>query len=312
VDPRDKKILIIGDLIIDKTIWVEVKKVSPEAPVPVAEILPYEGSQRSPGGAGFAAAFAEKDGIPSLFLTSCPVSTTSWLNKLGINAQAHETYDNVTKIRYIDIATNYHLIRVDTDQTIYPPNLRTFSGAIRFQDHVNSILESHDIACIMLLDYCKGLLTEETITQWLVETSKSNGIPIYTDSRSEDLTRFKDVNILKLNAKEYSFAFGALNASCALDVKSKLNVDTLIVTKGPEGAELYTCPPGGQWSESLYTPDLSKYSGSPDVTGCGDAFDVSFCYNWAILGKSLAESLKAAVDRASGFAYEPIGDRIIC
>jgi bifunctional ADP-heptose synthase (sugar kinase/adenylyltransferase) len=313
VAPKDKKILLVGDLIIDKTIMVAVTKVSPEAPVPVAEILPRSRSRESPGGAGSAAAFANKDNIPLIFLTACPPDRLAWLHTLGIEAEAHDNRcENVTKIRYIDVNTGYHLLRVDTDRTISYPDLHTLNGTVNFQEQLNSVLEDHDIACIALLDYRKGMLTKKPITQWIIETGKKNGIPTYVDSRSEDLTRFKGANVLKLNQKEYNFAHGALNADCVLDVKSRLNVDTLIITKGAEGAELYTCPPEEKWSEHFAYPDLTKYDGSPDVIGCGDAFDMTFCYTWSILGKSLDEALQVAVDRASQFAHEPIGVRIGC
>lgn len=313
VAPKDKKILLVGDLIIDKTIMVAVTKVSPEAPVPVAEVLPYDHDGESPGGAGSAAAFANKDNIPLIFLTACPPDRSTWLHTLGINTETHDSHcKNVTKIRYIDVNTGYHLLRVDTDRTISHPDLDTLNGMVNFQEQLSSILESHHIACIALLDYRKGMLTRESITQWIIDVGKKNEIPIYVDSRSEDLTRFRGANILKLNQKEYNFAYGALNADCVLDVKSRLNVDTLIITKGAEGAELYTCPPGKKWSEHYVHPDLTKYDGAPDVTGCGDAFDMTFCYTWSILGKSLDEALQIAVDRASQFAYEPIGVRIGC
>ena len=102
-----------------------------------------------------------------------------------------------------------------------------------------------------------------------------------------------------------------LDVSSPISLMLNLDVKNLIITKGANGADLY------MWSEETRfitkkSHKPKKLSGSPDVTGCGDVLDISFCYNWAIGGLTLVEALKAASDRATEFAYEPIEARIKC
>jgi sugar/nucleoside kinase (ribokinase family) len=111
--------------------------------------------------------------------------------------------------------------------------------------------------------------------------------------------------MLKLNKKEFTQANKKyLTQDCTSGrLRNMLQANNLIVTKGAEGAVLYP---------SMYEAKPEVFDGSPDVTGCGDVFDVTFCYNYYIKKKSLKSSLKIAVDRATRFAYEPITERLIC
>ena len=84
-----------------------------------------------------------------------------------------------------------------------------------------------------------------------------------------------------------------------------MNLKTLIVTRGKNGASIY-----GKKNEYSFKPDVSKYIGTPDVTGCGDAFDISFCYYSFIKKLIPAIALELASTKATRFAYKPIKDRL--
>lgn len=304
---QGSKILLIGDLLIDKTVTVEVNKVSPEAPVPVASVLPGDHTRESPGGAGLAASYAIKDNIPIVFLTACPPIRADWLKELGIPTLFYRAPDNIHKIRYIDDASGYHLIRIDTDQTVVPPDLNSDSGVDTFKILFNLALKEENIAVVALLDYRKGLLSNPTLTQWIIQKCKSKDIPIYTDTRSKDIRKFEGTTILKLNSNEFELACGALNISSAREALSKLKIGALLITKGKDGAEAHT--PITIFSSVSYP---TEPVGNPDVTGCGDVFDVNFCYHWGVKKKHINEALELSVDRATAFAYEPVGERTLC
>jgi D-beta-D-heptose 7-phosphate kinase/D-beta-D-heptose 1-phosphate adenosyltransferase len=304
---QESKILLIGDLLIDKTITVEVKKISPEAPVPVANLLPGNNTRESPGGAGFAASYAIKDNIPILFLTACSYKRAAWLREMNIPTGFYRTTDNIHKIRYVDRASGYHLIRIDTDHTVKPPDLDTKDRVETFKLLFTDVLKTESITIVALLDYRKGILSNPFLTQWIIQKCKSKGILIYTDSRSKDLRKFEGTTILKLNSAEFELACGALNVSSARELISKLKIETLLITKGKDGAEAHTLEV--RFSSIAYPTDPA---GNPDVTGCGDVFDMSFCYHWGVLNRSIDYALELSVDRATQFAYEPIGERTLC
>jgi hypothetical protein len=81
------RLLIFGDTIVDETWYVDVKKLSPEAPIPVASLVCSE-PVRSPGGASLAAAYARRRNYPSVYLTSVNPTIVDWLKQKGIDTHS--------------------------------------------------------------------------------------------------------------------------------------------------------------------------------------------------------------------------------
>jgi len=313
VDPA-ANILLIGDLLIDRTYYVDVLKLSPEAPVPVATLTgdPIE----TPGGAGLAAAFAAANKIPTIFgaYTSLVRARQISVNYKIPFIYPGDIYDkdlNVTKTRYIDNETHYHLLRVDNDRVVPPP----FKDNEEEQwfNQVEKVIASKTIKVLALLDYQKGLLNEAR-SQRLINIARNANIPVYVDTRCHNLTKFNGINILKLNKEEFVNACRFLNISDdslegpgTYDIIHHLGLEHLIVTCGAEGARMFT--PTVPWLMPCYAHS-PEYKGSLDVTGCGDVFDVTFCYHWGINKISAKKALQYAVDRATKFAHEPIGERL--
>jgi D-beta-D-heptose 7-phosphate kinase/D-beta-D-heptose 1-phosphate adenosyltransferase len=315
----ENKILLIGDLLIDETIWVNTTKISPEAPVPVAEILPGDIHKESPGGAGFAAAFAAKEGISVQFLTACPPHRVHWLNNLGIQVHYYDIEDNVKKTRYIDKPTGYHLIRVDTDKVVMSLSPQSTNDIASLTDIFYNVIKQEKIGIIALLDYRKGLLSNRDFTQQVIKTGKKANIPVYTDSRSSDLTKFKGTTVLKLNSLEFTAACKLFNIGSPEELMSELETDNLLVTKGDDGASAFFMPetditrvPISKLKEVSHRLSSKDIGGRADVTGCGDVFDIAFCWSWGIKQMSIEDALVYSVERASHFAHEDIGERIAC
>lgn len=305
----NKKILIIGDLIIDRTIYCTVPKISPEAPVPVAMVEP-SGIIETPGGAGLAASYAVKNNIDSIFLTVVGRDRENFLIDNNIDSEQLEygTIVNPRKTRYIDTGSNHHLLRADTDKMIDKSIFERNSFQKNFVFLFTSILADENISGIVMLDYCKGIFDNELLVQEIISISRARFIPVYIDSRSDNLNKFTGANVLKLNTKEFERAKETLRADSIGSISRKLDLDYVIVTHGKDGAELYTNEEGAPILS--YKQDLSHYNGAPDVTGCGDVFDVTFCFNWCIKDISISGSISRAVDKATEFAYKPIKERL--
>jgi bifunctional ADP-heptose synthase (sugar kinase/adenylyltransferase) len=298
-------ILIVGDLLIDRTFYVDVTKLSPEAPVPVAMLTGR--SHNTPGGAGLAAAFAAKNSIPSIFCTYTSSHIADNLeNSYGINVLYTGPYDtvvNAIKTRYIDNERHYHLLRVDSDR-VTPKPFAKYDEEEEWFDNIRRAIVLGTITSLVLLDYCKGIFTKNR-AQRLISIANAMKVPVYVDSRSPDLETFYGADIIKLNSAELHAAESRYNCSI-WDICDKLNLKYLIETRGKDGAQ---CVHKNNVVES-YQPDINIFEGSPDVTGCGDVFDISFCYYWSIEKLEIGKAMIEAVNQATNFAYEPIQRRL--
>lgn len=301
------KLLIIGDLIIDETYRVKASKLSPEAPVPVV-MQTTSIPTRTLGGAGLAASYAVKHNIPSIFVSACSDNTSKWIrNKFDMICLSVE--EDITKTRYIDKDSNYHLLRVDNDRIAsYKPFNSEPSKKVFLSLLIKTILKN-DIRMVVMLDYCKGLLTDSKLNQMIIEECHKRDIKVYVDTRSKDIKAFRNADFIKLNDKELLEAYKTLNVSSVHRLIDELSCDTLIITRGKDGAELHA--KDKDIGSINFVPDLSGYSGVPDVTGCGDVFDVTFCNDWCINNNHIS-ALINAVKSATKFAYKPIEERLQC
>jgi len=298
IESTQAKLLIVGDLIVDETWYVDSRKLSPEAPVPVAYLTTPK-PHLSPGGASLAASYAHKQNYESVFLTAANRENRLWLEKKGIEIHSLEPIRNVTKTRYIDVNSNYHLLRVDNDEVVDFPVITP--------DRLRPVLEGllDNISCLVMLDYRKGIFLNTETTQMMIKLAVSKGIPVYVDTRC-NVDKFRQSTFLKLNEKEYVAAAAAQDINTPQELCKKLNVPNVIITKGKLGAELYTIT-GNSYK---YSPTVGKHTGTPDVTGCGDVFDVNFCYYYFKEGLQPTEVLELSVEKATEYAYTSIGDRL--
>jgi bifunctional ADP-heptose synthase (sugar kinase/adenylyltransferase) len=291
----------VGDLIVDSTWYVNAKKLSPEAPVPTLYLTTPE-PINSPGGASLAATYANRYSIKSEFVTVAETKFFKWLQNKGIQITSLIDNLNIVKTRYIDIESGYHVVRVDNDDIITPCNVLP----LQMRTTIEDIITKHNIKCIALFDYVKGVFNNADTCHSILSIAKQNNIPIYVDTKGSIL-KYIGADYLKLNEKEYIAAATALRVDGPLELAKRLRTEGLIVTKGKKGASLYTTKKDKEFE---FIPDLIEYTGTPDVTGCGDVFDVNFCYNKFILGLDPTESLRLSVKQATKFAYEPVNDRL--
>jgi bifunctional ADP-heptose synthase (sugar kinase/adenylyltransferase) len=317
-DPK-AQVLITGDLLIDRTFYVDVPKLSPEAPVPVAMLTgrPVD----TPGGAGLAAAFASVAQIPTIFATYTSTDLATWMSSIYdipiIYPSIHSDNTNAVKTRYIDNERHYHLLRVDSDRTVTTPFQNKEDEEAWFNWIKTSIRNEH-VRVLALLDYRKGLLNEAR-SQRLITMAHNANIPVYVDSRSNSLQKFKGADIIKLNSSELENTLINLNCDSIDKLATRLDIRCVIETMGAKGARAFSldlkfgiCQQVKNGYTTSYTPDIGRHEGSPDVTGCGDVFDVTFCHQWGIKKVGFDKAIKIAVETATKFAYKPIGERLQC
>jgi len=192
----NKKVLIVGDAMIDTYMWGEVKRMSPEAPVPVVEVNKHE--NRLGGAANVALNLKALGATPIL----CSVVGTgnrgiifkelmdeSNLSTVGILS----TNKRKTTIKTRVIAENKHQLRIDEEET------HPIQQAKEFLKLTESLMA--DIDVIILQDYNKGVLTPEVI-EGVIAAANQKGIPTIVDPKKQNFNSYKNCTIFKPNLAE--------------------------------------------------------------------------------------------------------------
>ena len=193
---NEKKVLIVGDSMIDAYMWGEINRKSPEAPVPVVEVKKHE--NRLGGAANVALNLKALGAYPIL----CSVIGTdekgvlfeklmeeSNLSTLGILS----TSKRKTTIKTRIIAENKHQLRIDEEQT--SPILETEE----FLKLTISLI--NDIDVIIFQDYNKGVLTRQII-EVVIASANKKGIPTIVDPKKLNFNSYKNCTIFKPNLSE--------------------------------------------------------------------------------------------------------------
>jgi rfaE bifunctional protein kinase chain/domain len=260
-----KRIAIIGDMMLDGYFWGDVKRISPEAPVPVLEV--EEEFFRFGGAANVALNIAALGGIP------IPIGVigddnygaifSSLLNDSKISADGiliDESRPTTTKTRVI--ADSQHVVRIDKESKEYLNS--KMEGKIF--DYVKKNI--NDLDGIILQDYNKGVLTEMVITKIVNEANESKKL-ITVDPKFENFWSYKNVTVFKPNRKEAEEKLG-LKITSSKDVSSagsklleKLNAQYILLTLGDEGIAVFE---KGKAEKRMPT----KARKVADVSGAGD------------------------------------------
>lgn len=316
-----KSVLVIGDLILDELWYTNVYRLSPEAPIPTAELKTTAPSSLSLGGAGLTARLVADLGYKTTLLTSLSPLAEKLVEESSLNVGqtlqlSLECDTNVTKTRFIDDQNGYHLLRLDNDQLADNPWAEVKKPChLEVISRIQGLLADNKAPDVCLLsDYVKNFFPGR---EWgnLLQFLHSKQIPTLLDSKSKGLTPWRHCAEhsawIKLNNHEFNDFSKYLTSSEVITPPEELLLDIditdrLLVTRGKEGASLYM-----KESDSVYIAhakpgtDIVEQENIPDVTGCGDAFDARFITALAE-GAEPDEALSTAVNYASRFAITSI------
>jgi D-beta-D-heptose 7-phosphate kinase/D-beta-D-heptose 1-phosphate adenosyltransferase len=259
---KNKKVLVVGDLMIDEYIWGKVSRISPEAPIPVVEV---QKEDSKPGGAAnvilnlvslgakvFAAGVTGRDDNAKRL--------NAYLKKVKVNTSAvvaDKTRPTTVKTRVI--AHHQQVVRIDKEHKA-DISAATARNIIR---KVSKIIKKID--AIIFSDYDKGLLTG-CLVDGIMNMSK--GMIVTVDPKPGNVGIFRDVTLISPNKKEASEAAGiqitneedVLSASKIL--KDITNSQAILITRGEEGMSLY------EDGRIRSVPTVAREVF--DVTGAGD------------------------------------------
>lgn len=193
-------VLIIGDVMIDRYLSGSVNRISPEAPVPVVQLL--QSDNRLGGAANVALNIRALGATPYL----CSVIGTDdnaqifldLLPEQGLSPKAIlQSKERVTTVKTRVMAAGQQLLRVDQEIT----DDLSESGAEAVINCVRTYLDQRDIHVILFQDYNKGVLSRKVIREVILEAVKRD-IPTVVDPKFNNFWSYKHVTLFKPNLKE--------------------------------------------------------------------------------------------------------------
>jgi len=297
---KKKRILVIGDLMIDEYLIGNVIRLSPEAPVPIVEI---KDEKVSFGGAANVALNVStlgsepiivgvigKDRMGDLFI--------DMLYKNNMITEGIVRMNNrPTTVKTRVIGHSQHIARVDREHNSY------LSGKDEAQivEKITGFIPKVD--GIIIQDYNKGVLTEHVIAS-VIELSKRFNKLITVDPKFINFLKYKSVSVFKPNIKETEEAL-ALKIICEDDLikagkklMEKINPDSLLITRGPSGMSLFE-------SDGSITNIATRARKIADVSGAGDTV-ISTLTVSLVAGANHKEAATLA-NYAAGIVCEEVG-----
>ncbi len=269
-----KKLLIIGDVMIDSYLWGNVDRVSPEAPVPIVALNKRE--SRLGGAANVAMNIQNMGGIPVLCSVIGDDSKgdlfRSLLEEQGLSEQGIMSSSNRrTTVKFRVFGNNVQMLRVDEEVAHY---LRKDESA-RLLKCVNAFLQEDNIEAIVFEDYDKGVITPALIGQ-VMDQAKIHDIPVVVDPKKKNFSRYQGVNLIKPNLKELREGLN-LNGElvdpeqihkAVLALQDKLKVETVLATLSDKGIYYSQRNSSGERESGAipaYIRDVADVSGAGDT-----------------------------------------------
>lgn len=203
---KTKRILVIGDVMIDAYMLGKVHRVSPEAPVPIVSLESQE--QRLGGAANVALNLQSMGATPILCAIVGSDKEGKMLkhlleeqNMLSSGIVASE--NRVTTVKTRVIGNQQQLLRIDAEDT-HPLNEQEEQ---LFLASVEKAIQTEKIDAIIFEDYNKGLLTP-TVIGGIIALAKKHGIPTTVDPKKDNFLAYKGVTLFKPNLKELKEGVG--------------------------------------------------------------------------------------------------------
>lgn len=295
-DTSQARILIVGDVMLDRYWFGDVSRISPEAPVPVAKI---ERTEDRPGGAANVArncaALGARTALLSVVGADEPGQVLArLLAHSGIDASLHEDAQLNTTVKLRVVARQQQLIRIDfenaPDHEVLQSKLAEFSLRVKECD------------AVILSDYGKGGLTH--ITE-MIRLAREAGKPVLVDPKGDDYTRYAGATVITPNRAELREVIGRWASEADLIEKAhhlrrQLGLAALLLTRSEEGMTLFD--EGGEHHEPAQAREVF------DVSGAGDTVIATLAVMLAS-GLALPEAMGLA-NRAAGVVVAKLGTAV--
>lgn len=295
-DTSSARVLIVGDVMLDRYWFGEVSRISPEAPVPVVKV---ERVEERLGGAANVARNVVALGAHATLLSvvgadEAGQTLTRLLNSENITSSLYEDVQLSTTVKLRVIGRQQQLLRIDFET--WPTHEVLRSKLVEFEQRLTQC----DV--VVLSDYGKGGLAH--ISE-MIRLARAANIPVLVDPKGEDYQRYAGATLLTPNRSELGQVAGRWQNEVELTEKAQrlraeLGLTALLVTRSEEGMTLF------QADGMLHEPALAREV--YDVSGAGDTVIATLA---VMLGSGL--DLGAAMllaNRAAGIVVGKLGTAV--
>ncbi len=308
LNTTDKKILVIGDVMLDRYWQGDTSRISPEAPVPVVRI---EACESRPGGAGNVALNIASLGMDvSLFglvgEDEPSRELAGALLRYNVDAQlvSRSQLDTITKLRIV--SRHQQLLRLDQEKDL---------ASVDHDSLLEKILSSLEQASLVILsDYNKGTLAN--ICPQIITRCRQLSIPVVIDPKGNHRRRYQHATLLTPNMAEFQQMVGECKTEQEIESKARelidgIGLDALLITRSERGMTLVTAerviniPSRGR--------EVFDVTGAGDTViavfsvalACGDSFHAA-----AILANQAAGIVVGKLGAATVSLHDLEGDRV--
>lgn len=291
------RLLVVGDVMLDRYWFGEVERISPEAPVPVVKIARQEAR---PGGAGNVARNAVALGAQVTLISVVGAdeagrSLEELLADEGVRTSFHRDAALPTTVKLRVIGRQQQLLRIDFETAPSHEILAT-----TLADYERALTE---FDAVILSDYGKGGLAH---IERMIEQARARGTPVLVDPKGEDYRRYRGATLLTPNRAEFREVAGRWHSEAELATKAQqlraaLALQALLITRAEEGMSLFTA------EGTLDIPAQAREVF--DVSGAGDTVIATL---GVLLGARA--DLSAAVriaNQAAGIVVGKLGTAVV-
>jgi D-glycero-beta-D-manno-heptose-7-phosphate kinase len=290
------RLLVVGDVMLDRYWFGEVSRISPEAPVPVVKVQRME--ERLGGAANVARNAASLGAISALLSVVGDDEAGRTLGRLldedQIDASLHVDREIDTTVKLRVIGRQQQLLRIDFETT---PSHEVLQA--KLADFETRVTQS-DV--VVLSDYGKGGLMH--IAE-MIRIARAHDKPVLVDPKGDEWGKYAGATVITPNRSELKEVVGRWPSEEALEAKARklrgdLGLEALLVTRSEEGMTLFA-------DETHHQPALAREVF--DVSGAGDTVIATLAVMIAA-GADWAEAIRVA-NIAAGIVVGKLGTAVV-
>lgn len=302
---NEKKIMIVGDMMLDIYMKGKVERISPEAPVPIVSVT--ESFSRLGGAANVAQNLKALGTEPILCAVTGNDDKSNELISLMLEHNMNtsgivKSNERITTTKVRIIGNNAQMLRVDTEDTFdLTENERNL-----LMSRIKEIINNENIDGIILQDYNKGVLTE-TLIKEVIAIANERNIPIGVDPKKKNFLAYQNATFFKPNLKELKEGIGIASKDDSIDeilksvdaLHDKLNCRYIMTTLSERGVLIK------DYETDTYHHIPAHLRKIADVSGAGDT--VLSVAMLCLVCNQNAYNIAALSNLAGGLVCEEVG-----
>ena len=294
---KGRRVLVLGDLMLDRYIWGDVSRISPEAPVPVVEVRESTSNLGGAGNVGHN--LASLSALPLLVGVVGDDEEGVWIKRhVGESRGVFIDAGRPTTVKMRIIAHQQQVVRVDQEKK------KPVSPAV--EKKIARFIEKEDYAAIVISDYNKGVVTR-TLMERILPFAKKRNIPVFVDPKVENFSLFTPVTFVSPNHHEAELI---VHHPCHADadieragreIMARAASRYLIIKRGEQGMSVFEA---GQ--KTIHLPTIAREVF--DVTGAGDTVIATAAL--ALLAGATIREAALMANAAAGVVVGKIGTAV--